>query len=229
MSAVQLIAEKRTKTGTGSSRAARRNSQIPAVIYGQGITPAHINVNAKEILLALGKKGFKKTLFELTLDGKKVSVVARDIQFNPVTDAPVHLDFVQVTEKTAIKVFIPVEYINHQKSPGIKRGGILNIIRREVELACNPKEIPEKIEVDLTGVEIGTAIHINDIKLPESAKPSEKRNFTLATIVGKQSEEAESVPTADAAAVAAAAAAPAAAAGAKAPAAAAAKAPAAKK
>lgn len=219
MSAVQLIAEKRTKTGTGTARAARRDAKIPAVIYGQGVTPQHININAKEIILALGKKGFKKTLFELTLDGKKVNVVARDIQFHPVTDKPAHLDFIQVTEKTAVKVFIPVEYINQAKSPGLKRGGVLNIIRREVEIACNPKEIPDIIEVDLTGIEIGHAIHVNDIKLPESAKPVEKRNFTLATIVGKQAEESESVPTADAAAAAAAAAAAPAAGGAPAPAA----------
>lgn len=228
---VQLIAEKREKTGTGSARAARLADKIPAVIYGPGVTPLHININAKEINLALAKKGFKKTVFEFQLDGKPVKVVARDIQFHKVTDRPTHLDLIQVTAKTAVKVFIPVEYINHAKSPGLKRGGVLNIVKREVEILANPENIPEKIEVDLTGVEIGHAIHINDVKMVEGARAVEKRNFTLATIVGKQAEEAESVPTADAAAVAAAAGAPAAAApGAPAAAAAgAAKAPAPKK
>ncbi len=224
---VQLFAEKRQTLGTGSSRAARKADKIPAVIYGNGITPVHVAINAKEINIALSKKGFKKTVFEFDLEGKKVQVVARDIQFHPVTDRPAHLDLIQVTEKTAVKVFVPVEYTNHLKSPGLKRGGVLNIVRREVEIFANPKNIPEKIEVDLTGVEIGTAIHINDVKLGEGARAADKRNFTLATVVGKQADEAESVTTADAPAVAAAAGAPAAAA-AKAPAAAA-KAPAAKK
>lgn len=225
--AVQLIAEKRNTLGTGSARAARNADKIPAVVYGPGVTPLHIAVNAKEINLALSRKGFKKTVFEFEIDGKKLQAVARDIQFHPVTDRATHLDLIQVTDKTAVKVYVPVEYTNHVKSPGLKRGGVLNIVRREVEILANPNNIPDKIEVDLTGIEIGTAIHINDVKLVEGARAADKRNFTLATIVGKQAEEAESVATADAAAVAAAAGAPAAAA--KAPAAAAAKAPAAKK
>ena len=227
---VQLIAEKRSTTGTGSSRAARKADKIPAVIYGKGVTPVHIAINAKEINVALSKKGFKKTVFEFEIEGKKLKTVARDIQFHPVTDRPAHLDLILVTEKTSVKVFVPVEYTNHLKSPGLKRGGVLNIVKREVEILANPTNIPEKIEVDLTGIEIGTAIHINDVKLGDGARAVEKRNFTLATVVGKQADEAESVPTAEAAAVAAAAGAPAAAgAAAKAPAAAAAKAPAAKK
>lgn len=225
----QLFAEKREKTGTGSARAARRADKIPAVIYGHGITPVHININAKEINFALTKKGFKKTVFSIELDGKKIRVVARDIQFHPVTDRPAHLDLIQVTDKTGVKVFVPVEYTNHVKSPGLKRGGVLNIVKREVEILANPDNIPEKIEVDLTGIEIGHAIHINDVKLAEGARAVEKRNFTLATIVGKTADEPEAATTAEATAAAAAAAATtaapaagAAAAGAKAPAAAAA-------
>ena len=222
MAAVQLIAEKRNKLGTGGARAARNADKIPAVVYGPGITPVHISVNAKEINFALAKKGFKKTVFEFDLEGKKIKAVVREIQFHPVTDRAAHLDLIQVTSTTSVKVFVPVEYTNQVKSPGLKRGGILNIVRREVEIFANPENIPEKIEVDLSGVEIGSAIHIGDVNLGEGARAADKRNFTLATIVGKQADEAESVSTADAPAVAAAAGA-----AAKAPAAAAGKAPAA--
>lgn len=232
--AIAFEAETRKTTGTGSARALRREARVPAVIYGDNKEPLHVSLPMKEITLRSAKKNFKSIVMNIKLDGKTIKVIPKDISFHPVTDVPEHVDLQFVSEKTSIKAFVPVVYINQAKSPGLKKGGVLNIVAREIEFFVNPTKIPAQIEVDLAGMEIGTAKHINDLQLPEGAKPVLKRNFTLATVVGKGSDEpaaAAAAPGAEAAA-APGAAAPAAAAGAaaaKAPAAAAAKAPAAKK
>ncbi len=220
---------KRETTGTGSARELRRQGRVPAVVYGEGKEPLHVSLPIKEVTLKSNKKNFKSTVFELNLDGKKIKVIPKDITFHPVTDKPEHIDLQYVSDKTAVKAFVPVIYINHVKSPGLKKGGVLNIVSREIEFYVNPSNIPEQIEVDLSGMEIGNAKHINDLKLPQGAKPVNKTNFTLATVVGKGSDE-PTVATPDAAAAAAPGAAPAAGAPAApgaAPAAGAAKAPAA--
>ncbi len=197
--AISFETQSRASTGTGSARELRRLGRVPAVVYGDGQTPLHVSLPLKEITFRANKKNFKSTIFELNLDGKKIQVVAKDVQFNTVTDVPEHVDLQFVSAKTSVKVFVPVLYINQAKSPGLKKGGVLNVVAREIEFYVNPAKIPAQIEVDLTGMEIGTAKHVKDITLPEGAKPVLKRNFTLATVVGKGAEEA--TPT-DAAAIA---------------------------
>lgn len=220
--AVVFKAETRKSTGTGSARELRRQEKVPAVIYGVGSEPLHIALPMKEVTLRSAKRNFKSTIFEIELDGKKINTIAKDIQFNVVTDKPEHIDLQIVSEKTAVKVFVPVTYTNQVKSPGLKKGGVLNIVQREIELFVPPAKIPDEIVVDLAGLEIGHTVHIKDIKLAEGLRPVLKRNFTIATIVGKGAEEeAAATPGAAGADATAAGAAAAPAAGAAAPAAAA--------
>ena len=185
--AIVIKGEVRKATGTGSARAARRADKVPAVVYGGKEKPLHINLPLKETLLVSSKRNFKSTLLEIELDGKKLLTLPRSVQFHPVTDAPEHLDLQFITDN--LRIFIPVEFTNHAKSPGLKRGGVLNIVRREIEFFCNPAKIPEKIEVNLEGKEISQSIHIEDVTLPEGVKPFIKRNFTIATIAGRAAEE----------------------------------------
>ena len=235
-----LPAKSRPGTGTGAARAARREGNIPAVVYGGKEGPAHIAVNARELTLSYLKGRFLSTIFILDVDGKKQRVIPRELQLHPVTDVPVHADFMRLVEGARIKLYIPVHFKNQDESPGIKKGGVLNIVRHEVEFYCPADKIPQFIEADLKGFDIGDSLHISAIKLPDGLKPViSTRDFTVATIAPPTTYQ-EAAPTsaaaADAAAPAAAGAAapaagakaPAAAAGAKAPAAAAgAKAPAA--
>jgi large subunit ribosomal protein L25 len=189
MATLSLKAESRATIGTGSARAARRNEQVPAVVYGTGQTSLHINLPLKEVTTLAGKRNYKSTIVEIELDGKKVKTLPREIQFHKISDKPTHVDLQFITAKTAVRVFVPVEVINQAKSPGIKRGGVLNLVRREIEFFCNPEAIPQKIEVDLTGREIGASVHINDVKLPDGVRATIKRNFTVATIAGRAAEE----------------------------------------
>ena len=208
--AISFETQSRTSIGTGAARELRRLGRVPAVVYGEGKEPLHVSLPLKDVTFRANKKNFKSTIFELALDGKKIQVVAKDIQLNPVTDVPEHVDLQFVSDKTAVKVFVPVLYINQAKSPGLKKGGVLNVVAREIEFYVNPAKIPTQVEVDLSGMEIGNAKHIKDIQIPEGAKPVLKRNFTLATVVGKGAEE----PTATEAAAVAPGAVPAANAGA---------------
>lgn len=220
--AVVFEAQTRTTTGTGSARELRRQGRVPAVVYGDNQNPIHISLPLKEVTLRANKKNFRSIVFELQLDGKKINAIAKDVQFNPVSDVVEHVDLQFISAKTAVKAIVPVIYSNQVKSPGLKRGGVLNVVRRDIEFFCNPGKIPAEIEIDLTGLEIGHAIHIEDLNLPEGVRPVVKRNFTLATIVGKGSDEPAANPNEVAGATTAAAAAkPAAGAAAKAPAAAA--------
>ena len=199
--AVKFEAQARTTLGTGPARELRRQGRVPAVIYGAGQEPLHISLPLKEVTLSSGKKSFKSTVFEISLDGKKINTVAKDISFDKVSDKPEHVDLQVVSEKTAFKVFVPVAYINHSKAPGLKRGGVLNVVAREIEFYVKPSSIPDSIDVDLSGMEIGHAIHVQDLKLPEGVRPVLKRNFTIVTIVGKGSDEpAAATPGAEAAA-----------------------------
>jgi large subunit ribosomal protein L25 len=235
--AVVLPAKSRPGTGTGAARAARREGNIPAVVYGGKEGPAHISVNAREMTLSYLKGRFLSTIFVLDVDGKKQRVIPREVQLHPVSDSIVHADFMRLVEGARIKLYIPVHFKNQDESPGIKKGGVLNIVRHEVEFYCPADKIPQFIDADLKGFDIGDSLHISAIKLPDGIKPViSTRDFTVATIAPPTTYQ-EAAPTAaaatDAAAPAAGAAAPAAgakapAAGAKAPAAAAgAKAPAA--
>lgn len=228
---VTLEAKSRPGTGTGSARAARRVGDVPAVVYGGAKGSQHIVVNGRELTRNYLKGRFLSTIFVLNIDGEKQRVIPREVQVHPVSDAPVHADFMRLVEGARIKLFIPVHFKNQDESPGLKKGGVLNIVRHEVEFYCPADRIPQFIEADLKGYDIGDSLHISAFKLPDGIKPViSTRDFTVATIAPPTTyQEAAATTTAatDAAAPAAGAAAPAAA-GAKAPAAAAgAKAPAA--
>ncbi len=221
---IQLKASARPRSGKGAARAARREGMVPAVIYGGKAEPQGIVVDYKEIWKTIQRGRFLATILDIEVDGKKTRVIPRDIQLDPVKDIPVHVDFQRVTAESRIRVKVPTRFVNDQASPGIKRGGVLNVVRREVEVFCPPERIPDIFEFDLTGLEIGRAIHISSIQLPEGVRPTiGDRDFTVATISGALVKEEEATPAGAAAGAAPAAgdakAAPAAAAAGKAPAA----------
>ncbi len=208
MSAVETVAaELRDRAGKGAARATRRAGRIPAVIYGDKKEATLISLDPKAIDRLIHKKAFFATLLDIELAGKKHRVLPRDVQLDVVTDRPLHLDFQRVGKDTKIHVNVPVVVRNEAAAPGIKRGGVLNLVRHEIEFICSPDHIPQMVEVDLTGLDIGGSIHISAVKLPEGATPNvRERDFTLVTIGAPSGMKAE----AEAAPAAAAAAAPAA-------------------
>lgn len=240
-----IAATLREKGGKGPARAERLKNRVPAVIYGDKQAPVLIAVETSVLIKPLESSGFFTHLFDIELDGKKHRVLPRDVQYDPVSDRPLHVDFLRVSSSTTVRVNVPVAFVSPEKSPGIKRGGTLNVVHHEIEVSCSPENIPERFEINLEGLQINDAIHLSAIKLPEGVKlTTHEKDFTIATIAvpsavraeaeeaAKAAASATAAPAEGTAAPAAGAAAPAAAAGAKAPAAApvaGAKAPAAKK
>ena len=237
LTATKLAATARQRAGKGAARAVRREGRVPAVIYGDKLAPVLISLDPRDVMREASKAGFFTRLYDVEIDGKAHRVLPRDIQFHPVNDKPEHVDFQRVGESTRVRVEVPVKLENLEKSPGVKRGGVVNLVRHAIEVWAMPGNIPSRIVIDMAGLDIGDSIHIEAIKLPEGVKPTIARNFTVVALrapsVSKVEEKTETV-AADAAPAADGKAAPAAAAGAKAgdakaaPAAAAAK-PAAKK
>jgi len=180
---VTFNAESRAQVGKGAARATRRLGKVPAVIYGANKDPEPISISPAQLRTALGQPGFFATLFDIDIDGNQQQVLCRDLQVHPVTDVPMHLDFLRVTERTRINLEIQVTFTNEEESPGLKGGGVLNIMRHAVEVVCRAGAIPEEFVADLTGLEVGDSIHISDISLPEGVKPTiTDRDFTIATI-----------------------------------------------
>jgi len=180
---VTFNAESRAQVGKGAARATRRLGKVPAVIYGANKDPEPISISPAQLRTALGQPGFFATLFDIDIDGNQQQVLCRDLQVHPVTDVPMHLDFLRVTERTRINLEIQVTFANEGESPGLKGGGVLNIVRHAVEVVCRAGAIPEEFVADLTGLEVGDSIHISDILLPEGVKPTiTDRDFTIATI-----------------------------------------------
>lgn len=187
-----LSAEMRDRAGKGSARAARRAGLIPAVIYGDRKDPLSINLDANTFRKLINQPGIFSQLLNIKVDGNDNSVLTRDIQFHPVTDVPMHVDFLRIAKGAKIAVMVAVEFINEELSPGLKTGGILNVVRHEVELSCPATAIPESITVDLEGANVGDSIHISAIKLPDDVEPTiTDRDFTVATIAAPASESEE--------------------------------------
>jgi large subunit ribosomal protein L25 len=176
-----LAAETRDRVGKGASRALRRDGRVPAVIYGQNKEPTSIHLEAKALVKALSTGHFMNTV--VMINGQRT--LPKDVAFHPVTDVPVHVDFLRISAHATVTVSVPVHFVDEEEAPGIKKGnGVLNIVRHEVELVCDASEIPTEITVSLKGMEIGDAIHISDVKLPKGVEPSvDDRDFTIATIV----------------------------------------------
>ena len=188
----ELKAEAREGVGKGSARLVRRNGKIPAVIYGDKQPPLPIAVDYKELYYKIHGGGFMTTIATIDVDGKKVQVLPKDYQLDPVRDVPLHVDFLRVGKDTIVTVNVPVHFVNEEKSPGIKRGGVLNVVRHEVEFTVPANAIPEFITVDLAGLEIGASVHISHIKLPEGVKPViQDRDFTVATVAGSSAMKPE--------------------------------------
>ena len=192
---IALAAEGRERAGKGTARQTRRDGRIPAVIYGGKQAPITISLDQRGFVRILQKPGFFTHLFDVTVDGATHRVLPRDVQFHPVTDVPLHVDFLRVSADTRIHVQVPVEFVNQEKSPGLKRGGVLNIVRHELDVTCAADNIPEQITISCEGFDVGESIHISAVTLPEGVTSTiTDRDFTIATIVapsGLKSEEAE--------------------------------------
>ena len=224
-----IKASARATGGKGTARAVRRTGNVPAVVYGGDEKAADtIQIDANDLFNLIKKGRFLSTVFDIDVGGKTLKAIPRDVQLDPVKDVPLHVDFQRIGSDNRVRVGVPVRFINEALSPGLKRGGVLNVVRHDVEVWCPSDAIPQFFEVDLTGLAIGRSVHISAVALPEGVKPTiADRDFTIATIAGSGSKDEDEAPAAGAAAAA-----PAAAADGKAPAAApaagAAKAPAAK-
>ena len=191
----ELKAETRERVGKGSSRELRRNGLIPAVIYGDKQAPLSIAISTKEVTQRIHAGGFKTTVATIGVNGEKIKVLPKDFQLDPVRDFTMHVDFLRVSGNTHVVVEVPVHFVNEEKSPGIKAGGVLNVVRHAVELHALAGNIPEFITADLAGLKVGDGIHISHIKLPKGTSPViTDRDFTIATIAvpaaGVKEEEA---------------------------------------
>jgi len=193
-----LEAVARPGTGKGAARAARRDGNVPGVIYGGGQEPISINVRFNVLIKALKAGRFLSTLLNVRVDGTDHRVICRAVQRDIVRDLPVHVDFLRLTERSRINLYIPVEFVNHEESPGLKRGGVLTVVRPEVELKETAGDHPEKLVADLSGVDIGDTVTISGIPLPKGTRPMiTGRDFVIANVsapsglVSAEAEEAE--------------------------------------
>jgi len=178
-----LKAIKRENTSSGEINKLRQKGFIPAILYGGKDPNAKISVEKKAVKNILNSESFLSTVIELDIDGKKQKVLPREISYHVVSDEPIHIDFMRMVPGSKIIIEIPVQFKNHSDSPGLKRGGVLNIVRRKVELRCPSDKIPDDIVIDLTGSDIGTSIKISSVKLPEDVKPTiTDRDFVIATV-----------------------------------------------
>lgn len=180
---IALAATARDRAGKGTARAVRREGQIPAVIYGNKEKPVMISLDYSKFHRELHRPGFFTHLFDITVDGATHRVLPRDVQLDPVYDRPLHVDFLRVGDTTEITLKVPVEFVNVETCPGIKKGGVLNVVRHDIEVFALAGNLPEKIIVDLAGFEVGASVHISAVKLPEGVRPTiDDRDFTVATI-----------------------------------------------
>ena len=178
-----LKAVKRENISTGSNKKLRANGLIPAIIYGGKNPNQNISISKKEVSGIIKSETFLSKVLELDLDGKKEKVIPRDVAYNVISEEPIHIDFMRIVSGKKIVLEIPVKFVNHPDSPGLKKGGVLNIVRRKVELRCPAENIPDEIIVDLTGTDIGTSLKISSIKLPENVVPTiTDRDFVVATV-----------------------------------------------
>jgi large subunit ribosomal protein L25 len=187
---IELKAWARGRSGKGGARATRRDGRIPGILYGDKKQPENIAVDYRAISQQLHTGHFQSTIFTLDVDGTKTRVIARGVQLDPIRDFPIHVDFMRVGKDALVTVDVPVRFLNEGASPGLKRGGVLNIVRHDIAVRCPADAIPDHFEVDLTGLEIGDSVHISAIALPKDVRPTIiGRDFTVATIVGRAAEE----------------------------------------
>ena len=200
---INLSAEPRDGAGKGAARATRRAGRVPAIVYGGGQDPALISLEPRELGRCLSRPGFFNHIIEISVDGASHRTLPREVQYHPVTDQPIHVDFQRVGAGAQVTVAVPVVFINHERSPGLRRGGILNIVRHAVDMVCSVDSIPERLVADLDGLEIGDSLHIGAVQLPEGARPVvHERDFTIASIAASSAVREEAAAAAATAAVA---------------------------
>ena len=179
-----LNAFSRKTVGTNSSKKVREENKIPAIIYGDGKSPQPISIDVKDLRIAISKSAFINKIYDLSIDKSKTRVIVQDISQNPVTDRLEHVDFLRVNDNTKVTIEVPVKFTNEALSPGLKRGGVLNVVRYTVEVICPVKNIPENFEFNLDGLEIGDSIHISHTNMDPEIKPTiTDRDFTVASIL----------------------------------------------
>ena len=187
-----LPAETRDRAGKGASRALRRDGRVPAVIYGQKKDALSVHVEEKLLSKMLSTGHFMNSVVMVDVAGKPTRTLPKAVDFHPVTSRPIHVDFLRISEHTKVHVNVPMRFDNEEASPGLKRGGVLNVVVHELELVCDAAHIPNEIHVQLDGLEIGDAIHISQVKLPEGVTPANtEEDFTVATIVAPSAMKAE--------------------------------------
>ena len=191
-----IAAQRRERAGKGPARAARRAGRVPGVIYGSKKDPSMVTLDPRELDRELQTGAFLATIYDVQIDRDKERVLPRDVQFDPVTDRPIHVDFLRVSATSSVTVQVPVNFLNEEESPGLRRGGLLNVVRHEIEMNCRADAIPSSIDIDLAGLDIGDSVHISMISLPDGVAPTiTDRDFTIATIaaptVVQEEEEAE--------------------------------------
>lgn len=189
MAVTIMNAEIRDVAGTGPARSVRTEKKVPGVVYGKGMKEMMVAVDEKLLTQMYHKEGFMSHLIELHTDKNKLKVLPRDIQLHPVTDRILHVDFMFVKEGSTVNVHVPIHFKNEDICIGIKRGGVLNFVNRDVELVCNVESIPEFITVDLTTADIGHSLHLSMIDLPKGAVPASDKDLTIVTVVGRAAEE----------------------------------------
>ena len=200
---ISLSAEPRPRAGKGAARATRRAGRVPAIVYGDGKEPVLISLEPRELGRVLARSGLFATLVDITLDGATLRTLPRDVQYHPATDTPLHVDFMRVGAGARVTVTIPVVFINHERSAGLRRGGILNIVRHGIDMVCSVDSIPDRLVVDLDGLDIGDSIHSGAVAMPEGARPViQGREFTIASIAASSAVREEAAQAAATAAVA---------------------------
>lgn len=181
-STIELDVTARSGTGKGAARQARREGQVPGVVYGGNADPVAINIQQPRLLKLLKNGGFLSTLINLSIDGKSETVICRNVQRDVVRDLPIHADFLRLSENSRINLAIPVHFVNEKDSPGLQKGGVLTVVRNDVELRVRANAIPDALEIDLTGLEVNDVIRISDVTLPDGVRPTIDRDFMIANI-----------------------------------------------
>src|SRR5437879_2373829 len=202
---ISLNAEPRPSAGKGAARGTSRSGRVPGIVYGDKKEPVLISLEPRALARVVAKPGFFATLVDVSVDGTTHRTLPRDVQYHPVSDAPLHVDFMRVGAGAQVTVTVPVVFINHERSTGLRRGGILNIVRHGIEMVCSVDNIPNRLVVDLDGLDIGDSVHIHSVAVPEGARPViQERDFTIASIAASSAVKEEAAQAAQAAAMAAA-------------------------
>jgi large subunit ribosomal protein L25 len=200
---ISLSAEPRISVGKGAARATRRSGRVPGIIYGDGKDPMTISFEPRELSRAINRAGFFATIVDVSVDGAVHRTLAREVQYHPVTDTALHVDLMRVGAGAQVSVSVPVSFINHENAPGLRRGGILNVIRHNIDIVCAVDAIPDRVVVDLNGLEIGDSVHIEAVEMPAGVRAViGSRDTTIASVAASSAVREEAMAAAQTAAAA---------------------------